>query len=209
MAKIEVKTRKTIREKLAENRVIFLEGPIIEDYLIRLPTGPRAVKDALLYLDSKSHAPIKMIINSPGGFISEGYSLLDMMQAIKSPVWTICLGQAASMAAIILAGGQKGHRYIFPQSYTLLHLPRGGAVGDARDIEIHSQHMQAIKDQMVDILVEHTNQKDRAKIEQDIDRDKWMNAKSTVEYGLADHVIKDLKELELLSLKNNKKKKKK
>lgn len=206
---IIINNEKTTREKLSKNRVVYLEGPMIEDYVTYLETGPRAVKDALLYLDSQNHhKPIKMIINSPGGYASEGFSLFDIIQTISSPVWTICLGQAASAAAIILAGGQKGHRYIFPQSYTLLHLPWGGKVGDAKTIEIHSQHMQAIKNQMIDILIEHTNQKDRAKIEQDIDRDKWMNARETVEYGLADHIIRTIEKLDLFPLKNNKNKNK-
>jgi len=206
---VVISNGKTTREKLSKNRVVFLEGLMIEDYITYFETGPRAVKDALLYLNSQNyHKPIKMIINSPGGSASEGFSLFDIMQTMSSPIWTICLGQAASAAAIILAGGQKGHRYIFPQSYTLLHLPWGRIAGDAKEVEIQSGHMQAIKNQMVDILMEHTNQKDRAKIEQDIDRDKWMNARETVEYGLADHVVKSIKELDLFLPKNSENEKK-
>lgn len=204
MANSRKNSRRTIREKLFKGRVVHLEGPMIEDYMVYFLTGPRAMKDALLYLDAQNHDPIKMIINSPGGYVSEGFSLFDVMQTVKSPIWTICLGQAASIAAIILAGGQKGNRYIFPRSNTLLHLPSGRIMGDARDIEIQSRHMQAIKDQMVDILLEHTNQKDRIKIEQDIDRDKYMNAKQTVEYGLADHIVKSIKELKILNEKTTK-----
>ncbi len=198
-------SRKTIRDKLFDHRTVFLEGEIAEDYISYLSVRPRAVRDILTWLDSQNNKPIKLIINSPGGFLSEGLAVIDIMQTIKSPVWTICLNRAASMAAIILAYGKKGHRYIFPYSLTLLHLPRGGTTGDSREVEIFNKQMQKMKDRLVNILVRHTNQKDRKKILKDMDRDKWMYAKETVKYGLADHVVKSIEELNLLPKNNGKK----
>ncbi len=197
--------RKTIRNMLFNHRTIFLEGEISEDYISYLPVRPRAVRDILVWFDSKNHKPIKLIINSPGGFLHEGNAVIDIMETIKSPIWTICMGEAASMAAVILACGQKGYRYIFPYSITLLHLPRGGTMGDARQIEIFNKEMQRMKNQMVNILMKHTNQKNRKKVLDDIDRDKWMDAKGTVKYGLADHIVKNIEELDLLPKNNGKK----
>lgn len=143
----------------------------------------------LLFLESEDpDKDVFLYLNSPGGVISAGMAIYDTMQYIKCPVSTICAGQAASMAAILLAGGEKGKRTSLPNSRIMIHQPLGGARGQATDIEIQAKEILRMRSLLNDILVQHSGQKlDR--IEQDTDRDFFMSPKEALEYGLIDRII--------------------
>jgi ATP-dependent Clp protease protease subunit len=143
----------------------------------------------LLYLESEDpDKEIHFYINSPGGLVSSGLAIYDTMQYIKSPVSTYCMGQAASMAAILLAAGQKGKRYALPHARILIHQPMGGFSGQATDVEIQAREILRLKHELNEILTKHTNQPiDR--IERDTDRDYYMSGEQAAEYGLIDTVI--------------------
>ena len=171
-----------IYSRLLKDRVIFVVGPV-EDYMANL------VVAQLLFLESENpEKDIHLYINSPGGSVSAGLSVYDTMQYIRPDVSTICVGQAASMGAVLLAGGQKGKRYALPHSRSMIHQPMGGYQGQASDIDIHAKEVLKVRDQLNRILASHTGQP-ISKIETDTDRDRFMSAAEAVEYGLIDHVL--------------------
>ena len=171
-----------IYSRLLKERVIFLVGPV-EDHMANL------VVAQLLFLESENpDKDIHLYINSPGGSVTAGMSIYDTMQFIKPDVSTMCIGQAASMGAVLLAGGAKGKRYCLPHSRTMIHQPLGGFQGQATDIEIHAKEILSIRERLNAILAEHTGQPlDR--IQQDTDRDFFMSADESVNYGLIDEVM--------------------
>jgi ATP-dependent Clp protease protease subunit len=171
-----------IYSRLLKDRIVFL-GVAIDDDVANL------VVAQLLYLESEDpDKEIHFYINSPGGLVSAGLAIYDTMQYIKAPVSTYCMGQAASMAAILLAAGQKGKRYALPHARILIHQPMGGFSGQATDVEIQAREMLRLKHELNQILTQHTNQPiDR--IERDTDRDYYMSGEQASEYGLIDAVI--------------------
>jgi ATP-dependent Clp protease protease subunit len=171
-----------IYSRLLKDRIVFL-GVAIDDDVANL------VVAQLLYLESEDpDKEIHFYINSPGGLVSAGLAIYDTMQYIKAPVSTYCMGQAASMAAILLAAGQKGKRYALPHARILIHQPMGGFSGQATDVEIQAREILRLKHELNMILTQHTNQPiDR--IERDTDRDYYMSGEQASEYGLIDSVI--------------------
>lgn len=170
-----------IYSHLLMNRIIFLSGEI-NDYVSNL------VISELLYLDSISHDEISLYINSPGGSVTSGMAIYDTMQFIKSDVRTICIGLAASMAAIILAAGKKGKRNALPNSEVMIHQPLGGAQGQASDIKILSDHIILTKEKCNKILSKLTNQ-NLNKIIKDTERDYYLTSIEAKKYGLIDSII--------------------
>jgi len=171
-----------IFSRLLKERVVFLVGQV-EDHVCNL------VVAQLLFLESENpDKDIHLYINSPGGSVSAGLSVYDTMQYIRPEVSTICVGQAASMGAVLLAGGQKGKRYALPHSRAMIHQPMGGYQGQASDIDIHAKEVLKVRDQLNHILANHTGQS-ISQIETDTDRDRFMSAAEAVEYGLIDHVL--------------------
>lgn len=173
-----------IAEKFLEDRAIFIwEG--VND------KSARAVVQQILYFDSLNSNDITLYINSPGGSISAGLAIYDAMQFAKSDIRTVCMGQAASFGAVLLAAGTKGKRDIWENARVMIHQPliMGNMVGVASDIEIQAEEMLRIKGIMNNILARHTGQ-DIEKVEKDTDRDTFLSAEDTVKYGLADKVIK-------------------
>ncbi len=171
-----------IYSRLLKDRIIFI-GETIDDHLANL------VVAQLLFLESEDpEKDVNIYINSPGGVITSGLAIYDTMQYIKCPVATICVGQAASMAAVLLAGGSKGKRVALPSARIMLHQPLGGTQGQATDIQIHAKEILRLKDRLHEILVHHTGQP-RDRIERDTDRDFFMSAEEAVEYGIVDKVI--------------------
>ena len=172
-----------IYSRLLKDRIIFL-GSAIDDAVAN------TVIAQLLFLDSENHdQDIKLYINSPGGSGSAGLAIYDTIQYVKPDVSTICVGLAASMAAVILAGGKSGKRMSLPNAEIMIHQVMGGMEGQAADIKIHAEHILKIKGKLDKILVQHTN-KTLSQIEKDTDRDKYMSAADALEYGLIDKVIK-------------------
>ncbi|HSD94605.1 MAG TPA: ATP-dependent Clp endopeptidase proteolytic subunit ClpP [Syntrophales bacterium] len=171
-----------IYSRLLKDRIVFL-GVGIDDDVANL------VIAQFLYLESEDpDKEIHFYINSPGGLVSAGLAIYDTMQYIKAPVSTYCMGQAASMAAILLAAGQKGKRYALPHARILIHQPMGGFSGQATDVEIQAREILRLKHELNEILTKHTNQPiDR--IERDTDRDYYMSGEQAAEYGLIDTVI--------------------
>ena len=171
-----------IYSRLLKERVIFLVGPV-EDHMANL------VVAQLLFLESENpDKDIHLYINSPGGSVTAGLSIYDTMQFIKPDVSTMCVGQAASMGAVLLAGGAKGKRFALPHSRTMIHQPLGGFQGQAADIEIHAKEILEIRERLNAILAKHTEQP-MERIQMDTDRDFFMSAKVSVEYGLIDAVM--------------------
>ncbi|MGW8227700.1 MAG: ATP-dependent Clp endopeptidase proteolytic subunit ClpP [Gammaproteobacteria bacterium] len=171
-----------IYSRLLKERVIFLVGPV-EDHMANL------VVAQLLFLESENpDKDIHLYINSPGGSVTAGLSIYDTMQFIKPDVSTMCVGQAASMGAVLLAGGAKGKRFALPHSRTMIHQPLGGFQGQAADIEIHAKEILEIRERLNAILAKHTGQP-MERIQQDTDRDFFMSAKVSVDYGLIDAVM--------------------
>ncbi len=171
-----------IYSRLLKDRIVFL-GVAIDDDVANL------VVAQLLYLESEDpDKEIHFYINSPGGLVSAGLAIYDTMQYIKSPVSTYCMGQAASMAAILLAAGQKGKRYALPHARILIHQPMGGFSGQATDVEIQAREILRLKHELNQILTRHTNQPIE-RIERDTDRDYYMSGEQASEYGLIDSVI--------------------
>jgi ATP-dependent Clp protease protease subunit len=171
-----------IYSRLLRDRIIFL-GTEINDDVANLITAQ------FLFLESEDpDKEISFYIHSPGGSVTSGMAIYDTMQFIKPPVSTLCMGQAASMAAVLMAAGQKGRRYSLPHARILLHQVLGGAQGQASDIEIHAREILRMREEINNILVKHTGQNLR-KIEKDTDRDYYMSAEQAVEYGLIDQVI--------------------
>ena len=175
-----------IYSRLLKERVIFLTGPV-ED------TGANLVVAQMLYLEAENpDKDISLYINSPGGSVTAGLSIYDTMQFIKPDVSTLCVGQAASMGAVLLAGGAKGKRQSLPNSRVLIHQVMGGYQGQASDIEIHAQEILSIKEKLNAILSFHTGQK-IDKITKDSDRDNFMSPEQAVKYGLIDSVMQTRK----------------
>ena len=172
-----------IYSRLLKERVIFLTGPVGD-------MEANLVVAQMLYLEAENpDKDISLYINSPGGSVTSGLSIYDTIQFIKPDVSTLCVGQAASMGAVLLAGGAKGKRQALPNSRILIHQVMGGYQGQASDIEIHAQEILTIKENLNSILSFHTGQK-VDKIAKDSDRDNFMSPEQAVEYGLIDKVMK-------------------
>jgi len=173
-----------IYSRLLKERVIFLVGPV-EDNMANL------VVAQLLFLESENpDKDIHLYINSPGGAVTAGLAIYDTMQFIKPNVSTLCIGQAASMGAVLLAGGAEGKRHCLPNSRIMVHQPLGGFQGQASDIDIHAREILTIRDRLNGILATHTGQ-DIEKIKNDTDRDNFMNGEQALEYGLIDSVLQE------------------
>jgi ATP-dependent Clp protease protease subunit len=171
-----------IYSRLLKDRVVFVVGPI-EDQVANL------VVAQLLFLESENpDKDVHLYINSPGGVVTSGLAIYDTMQFIKPDVSTICIGQAASMGSVLLAGGAKGKRYCLPNSRVMIHQPSGGFEGQASDIHIHAREILSMKQRLNEILAKHTGQTVE-RIAQDSDRDNFMDAAKSREYGLIDTVL--------------------
>ncbi len=171
-----------IYSRLLKERIIFL-GTAIDDTIANLVTAQ------LLFLEAEEpDRDIAMYVNSPGGSVTAGLAIYDTMQYIKPDVSTICIGQAASMGALLLTAGAKGKRYALPNSRILIHQPLGGVQGQASDIDIQAREILRMREELNEILAKHTSQPIQ-KIEQDTDRDNFMTAEQAREYGLLDDVI--------------------
>ena len=177
-----------IYSRLLKDNVIFAVGSI-EDHMANL------IIAQLLFLESENPSKdISLYINSPGGAITSGLSIYDTMQFIKPDVSTICVGQAASMGAILLAGGAKGKRYSLPNSRMMIHQPISGFQGQASDIDIHAKEVLKLKNRVNSILAEHTGRTEK-QIAKDTDRDNFMDAHQSLEYGLIDVVLSERDEI--------------
>lgn len=171
-----------IYSRLLRERVIFLVGQV-EDYMANL------IVAQLLFLESENpDKDVHIYINSPGGSVTAGLAIYDTMQFIKPDVNTLCIGQAASMGAVLLAGGAKGKRYCLPNSRVMIHQPMGGFHGQASDIDIHAREILKIRERLNAILAKHTGQS-LDTIRQDTERDYFMEAETTVQYGIVDAVF--------------------
>ena len=171
-----------IYSRLLKERVIFLVGQV-EDYMANL------IVAQLLFLESENpDKDINLYINSPGGSVTAGMAIYDTMQFIKPKVNTVCIGQAASMGALLLTAGATGSRYALPHSRIMIHQPLGGYQGQATDIDIHAKEILRIREELNEILSRHSGQK-LEKVEKDTERDNFMSAEEAKEYGLIDDVI--------------------
>jgi len=175
-----------IYSRLLKDRIIFIGTPI-EDEIANI------IIAQLLFLAAEDPAKdINMYINSPGGVVTAGLAIYDTIQYLKAPVSTICIGQAASMGALLMTAGTKGRRYALPNARIMIHQPLGGAQGQATDVEIQAREIMRMKRLVNDILAKHTGQP-LSKIEKDTDRDFYMSAEEAVKYGLIDEVIATMK----------------
>lgn len=171
-----------IYSRLLKERIIFLVGPV-EDHMANL------IVAQMLFLESENpDKDIHLYINSPGGSVTAGMSIYDTMQFIKPDVSTMCIGQAASMGAFLLTAGAKGKRYCLPNSRTMIHQPSGGAQGQATDIHIQSQEILKIKERLNKLMAQHTGQS-VDKVTEDTERDNFMSAEESRDYGLIDEVL--------------------
>ena len=171
-----------IYSRLLKDRIIFLDGEI-NDAMADL------VVAQILFLESENpDKDISIYINSPGGSVTAGLAIYDTMQYVKCPIQTICMGQAASMAAILLAGGSKGKRYALPSSRVMIHQPRGGIEGQESDIAIHTKEIIRLKKLSIEYLANHTG-KSYDQVAKDIERDFYMSADDAIKYGIIDHVM--------------------
>ncbi len=172
-----------IYSRLLKERVIFAVGEI-EDYMANL------IVAQLLFLESENpDKDIHLYINSPGGMVNSGMAIYDTMQFVKPDVSTVCIGQAASMGALLLAGGAGGKRFALPNSRVMIHQPLGGFQGQATDIGIHAQEILKLRDRLNQIMATHSGQ-DIQKIAEDTERDNFMSGQEAVDYGLIDEVLK-------------------
>jgi ATP-dependent Clp protease protease subunit len=177
-----------IYSRLLKERLVFVVGPV-EDHMANL------VVAQLLYLESENaDKDIHLYINSPGGIVTAGLSIYDTMQFINCDVSTICVGQAASMGALLLAGGAEGKRFALPHSRVMVHQPSAGFQGQATDISIHAEETLELKARLNDIMAKHTGQP-VDQIEKDLERDNFKSAAEAQEYGLIDHVLADRNEM--------------
>jgi len=179
-----------IYSRLLKDRIVFLGGPVDDN-------AANVVVAQLLFLSNEdSKADIHFYINSPGGAITAGLAIYDTMQFIRCPVATYCIGQAASMGAVLLAGGAAGKRYVLPNSRLLLHQPMISGVlhGPATDLEIEAQEILRLRTRLYEILSKHTGQSAQ-KIEKDCDRNLWLDAQEAIQYGLADRILQKAPEL--------------
>ncbi len=180
-----------IYSRLLQDRIVFF-GTVLDDNVANL------VIAQLLHLESENaDREINLYINSPGGDMTALFAIYDTMQFIRPAISTICIGQAASAAAVLLAAGAPGKRYTLPNSRVLIHQPHGQAQGQSVDIELAAKEMAFMRERMTDILAEHTGQS-RDRIQQDIDRDYILRGEDAVAYGLVDHVITQ-RELQLVT----------
>ncbi len=171
-----------IYSRLLKERIVFAVGPI-EDYMANV------IVAQLLFLESENpDKEINLYINSPGGAVTAGMAIYDTMQFIKPEVSTVCIGQAASMGAILLAGGAKGKRFCLPHSRVMIHQPLGGFQGQATDIDIHAREILKIREQLNQILAKHTGQSVE-RIREDTERDRFLSPEEAVEYGLVDKMM--------------------
>jgi len=171
-----------IYSRMLKERVVFMVGPV-EDHMANL------IVAQLLFLESENpDKDIHLYINSPGGAVNAGLAIYDTMQFVKPSVSTVCVGQAASMGAVILAGGEKGKRFSLPHARVMIHQPMGGFQGQATDIDIHAREILRVRERLNQILVKHTGQT-MEKIRQDTDRDNFMEGDEAVAYGIVDSVI--------------------
>lgn len=171
-----------IYSRLLKERVIFIVGPI-EDHMANL------VVAQLLFLESENpEKDISIYINSPGGSVTAGLAIYDTMQFIKCHISTLCIGQAASMGAVLLTAGEKGKRYALPHSRVMIHQPLGGYQGQASDIDIHAKEIMKIREQLNQMLSDHTGQTIET-IDKDTERDNFMSAEEAANYGMIDEVI--------------------
>jgi ATP-dependent Clp protease protease subunit len=171
-----------IFSRLLKDRIVFLGTPVNDDVA-------NVIIAQLLFLESEDpEKEIMLYLNSPGGSVTAGLAIYDTMQYVRSPVSTICLGQAASMAAVLLAAGAKGRRFALPNSRILIHQPLGGVHGQATDIEIHVREILLLRERISEILVKHTGQSSET-IKTDTDRDFYMGSVEAKDYGVIDEVI--------------------
>lgn len=171
-----------IFSRLLKDRIVFI-GTEIDDFVAN------AVIAQFLFLESEDpEKDIQVYVNSPGGIVTSGLAMYDTMQYVRCPVSTMCIGQAASMGAVLLAAGHKGKRYALPNARVMLHQPLGGARGQATDIEIQAREIKRTKETLIDILVEATG-KNREELTKDIDRDFYLSAMQAKDYGLIDEVF--------------------
>lgn len=173
-----------IYSRLLKERIIFLVGPVDDNVA-------NVIVAQLLFLESENpDKDIHFYINSPGGSVTAGLSIYDTMQFIKPNVSTMCLGQAASMGSLLLAGGEKGKRYSLPHSRVMIHQPLGGFQGQATDIDIHAKEILYVRERLNNILAKHTGQSIET-IQKDTDRDNFMSAEAAKDYGLIDNVLNE------------------
>jgi ATP-dependent Clp protease, protease subunit len=171
-----------IYSRLLKERVVFLVGPVTE-------VTANLIVAQFLFLESENpDKDISFYINSPGGMVSAGLAIYDTMQFIKPDVSTLCVGQAASMGALLLAAGAKGKRFCLPNSRVMIHQPMGGFQGQASDVEIHAREILYLKSRLNEILARHTGQ-DVETIAKDTDRDNFLSSEQSVSYGLVDRVL--------------------
>lgn len=171
-----------IYSRLLKERVIFCVGPV-EDHMANL------IVAQLLFLESENpDKDVHIYINSPGGSVTAGLAIYDTMQFIRPHVTTMCIGQAASMGAVLLAAGEKGKRYALPNSRVMIHQPLGGFQGQATDIEIHAKEILLVRERLNKILADHTG-RSLEELRQDTDRDNFMSAEESRDYGLIDEVV--------------------
>ncbi len=172
-------------KKFIEQRKVFLWGPVDDK-------SAKEITDRLLYLEAINPGKeITFYINSPGGVVTSGMVIYDTMQMISSPVSTVCMGMAASMGSILLSGGEKGKRFIFPHGEVMIHQPSGGGRGTSADLEIMAVQMQKTKEMGAKLLAENCGQKFE-KVMKDFNRDYWMDAKESIEYGIVDKLLKKI-----------------
>ena len=171
-----------IYSRLLKDRIIFLGSPILDDVA-------NVVIAQLLFLEAEDpEKDIHIYLNSPGGEVSAGLGIYDAMQYVGPEVETICMGQAASMAAILLAGGAKGKRYALPHTRVMIHQPLGGVQGQATDIQIHAEEILKLRTKMNEILARHTG-RDVLEVEKDTERDRFMSAQEALDYGIIDRIM--------------------
>ncbi len=175
------KVQETIDEKMLEERKVFLWGMVDDD-------SAKHVIDRLLYLDLQNNNEIQLYINSPGGYVTSGFAIYDTIKSLKSPVSTICTGLAASMGSILLSVGRKGRRFIQPHARVMIHQPSGGARGQASNIEIQAREILKTREIGAQILAENCGQS-VDKIMKDFNRDYWMSAEESIEYGIVDDIL--------------------
>ena len=179
-----------IYSRLLKERIIFVVGPV-EDYMANV------IIAQILFLESEDpKKDISLYINSPGGSVTAGMAIYDTMQFCKPDISTLCIGQAASMGAVLLAGGSKNKRFALPNSRVMIHQPLGGFQGQSADIQIHAQEIQKVRESLNSILSKHTGN-DINKISEDTDRDNFMNADEAKNYGIVDNVLKSRKDIKL------------
>jgi ATP-dependent Clp protease protease subunit len=177
-----------IYSRLLKERIIFVVGPV-EDYMANV------IIAQILFLESEDpKKDISLYINSPGGSVTAGMAIYDTMQVCKPDISTLCIGQAASMGAVLLAGGSKNKRFALPNSRVMIHQPLGGFQGQSADIQIHAQEIQKVRESLNSILSKHTGN-DINKISEDTDRDNFMNASEAKDYGIIDNVLESRKDV--------------